>query len=222
MLLVAWPLGGKYATIGSGSASQCAVRSCLRLLCLCGGYVLYLVLGAAVFSALEVPGVDSNLAQLSAARTKLQRAYPMVQGMYTQTWTNSSKILRINMCRDYICWSCFGGGGGGMRWTYRWRMRVDDSLAVIKLIVNQRILHKFNSAIRIIQFCMQFRVISPQTKYKLSSALRVAMCDLRFILFAAWLLASESRRVSLSYCSLYGPATDIARRLEYRLGDKVP
>lgn len=80
MLLVAWPLGGKYATIG-GSTSQCAVRSCLRVICLCCGYILYLVLGAAVFSALEVSEVDSNLVQLSTARTKLQRTYPMLQGM---------------------------------------------------------------------------------------------------------------------------------------------
>lgn len=86
MLFVAWPFGGKYATIaggsGSGLAASSAVRSWLRVLCLCGGYVLYLVLGAAVFSALEVPAVDSNVAEMAAARTKLQRTYPMLKGMY--------------------------------------------------------------------------------------------------------------------------------------------
>lgn len=80
MLLAAWPLGGKYVSIAGGGNSNGAVRSWLRLICLCGGYVLYLVLGAAVFSALEVPAVDSSLEKLTAARAKLQRAYPMVQG----------------------------------------------------------------------------------------------------------------------------------------------
>lgn len=80
MLLAAWPLGGKYTTISGSSHNALAIRSWLRLFCLCGAYILYLMLGAAVFSSLEVPAIDQGLERMTAARAKLKRAYPSIRG----------------------------------------------------------------------------------------------------------------------------------------------
>ena len=51
MLLGAFPVNSKNAST-SAKAGKC------RFILLCGGYILFLMLGAAMFSAIEAPKID--------------------------------------------------------------------------------------------------------------------------------------------------------------------
>lgn len=64
MLLGAWPLGGK-------NSAQPAKNSGFRFCILCGGYAIFIILGAAVFSSIEAP----KLADISIALNSLRSSF---------------------------------------------------------------------------------------------------------------------------------------------------
>lgn len=80
MLLGAWPLGGKS---NHGSTTATSTKSGkFRFTLLCGGYILFLVVGAAIFSAIEAPRLDEFSKKLNLARSNFLKKYPCVDGEY--------------------------------------------------------------------------------------------------------------------------------------------
>ncbi|XP_059609475.1 potassium channel subfamily K member 1-like isoform X2 [Phlebotomus argentipes] len=76
MLLGAWPLGGK---TNHGSTAATSTKSGkFRFTLLCGGYVLFLVVGAAIFSAIEAPRMDEFAKKLNLARSNFLKKYSCV------------------------------------------------------------------------------------------------------------------------------------------------
>lgn len=90
MLISSWPpvLGARHLDDQMRSLN-------LRLVFLCCAYALYLLLGAAVFSALEVPLVDTGLSQLQTAKQQLMAANPCLNGAYIYVY--------ILFSTEYIC-----------------------------------------------------------------------------------------------------------------------
>lgn len=78
MLLGAWPIGGgtKPMTSSTDKNGKC------RFVLLCGSYALFLVVGAAVFAAIEAPEMDK--AQQAVLKNKAQflGAHTCLNGMY--------------------------------------------------------------------------------------------------------------------------------------------
>lgn len=97
MLLGAWAKagGGAVATAGGApmmattpvvpsTAEQCPRlqrrRSRLRYLALLAAFALYLLLGAALISAIEAPGIEEISANVHQLREKFLRRHPNVKG----------------------------------------------------------------------------------------------------------------------------------------------
>lgn len=79
MLLGAWPIGGQT------SPNQSPKRGVLRLIFLIFGYILFLILGAAIFSAIEAPNIDNSSKKLNLYRTKFLKRNKCVDGKYIIT-----------------------------------------------------------------------------------------------------------------------------------------
>lgn len=75
MLFGAWPLGSKGSPSKSGT---------LRFIALLGCYILFLVIGAAIFSAIEAPKADELSKTVNSSRIKFLQRNPCVNGKYTQ------------------------------------------------------------------------------------------------------------------------------------------
>lgn len=76
MLLGAWPLGGKNVSSLTNNHGKA------RLLCLCGSYVLYLVIGASIIGAIELPPIEQDTTKISNLRTKFLQKYKCIKGTY--------------------------------------------------------------------------------------------------------------------------------------------
>lgn len=74
MLLGAWPLGGKNVSSLANNHGKA------RLLCLCGAYVLYLVIGASIIAAIEIPPIEQAATKLNTLRTKFLQQNECVEG----------------------------------------------------------------------------------------------------------------------------------------------
>lgn len=66
MLLGAFPVGAK---AGVNSANNNKNGKC-RFLLLCSGYILFLILGAAMFSAIEAPKIDAISKRVQSLRNQ--------------------------------------------------------------------------------------------------------------------------------------------------------
>lgn len=77
MLLGAWPLGGR-----NTSNSPPAKSGKVRFLFLCGGYMLFLVIGAAIFSAIEAPKMEQVSKKITTVRTKFLKDNPCLNGKF--------------------------------------------------------------------------------------------------------------------------------------------
>lgn len=66
MLLGAFPVSAKS---GANSTNNNKNGKC-RFLLLCGGYILFLVLGAAMFSAIEAPKIDAISKRVQSLRNQ--------------------------------------------------------------------------------------------------------------------------------------------------------
>lgn len=77
MLLGAWPLGGKNVSSLTNNHGKA------RLLCLCGSYVLYLVIGASIITAIEIPPIEQDEARLNSLRTKFLQKNKCIKGTYS-------------------------------------------------------------------------------------------------------------------------------------------
>lgn len=75
MLLGAWPLGGKSSSTATNK------KGTLRIVFLIFGYILFLVLGAAIFSAIEAPKIEDLSRKLNNLRFKFQQRNACVDGM---------------------------------------------------------------------------------------------------------------------------------------------
>lgn len=64
MILGAWPVGGKNGTMPNNKNGKC------RFLLLCGGYTVFLILGAAMFSAIEAPKIDDITKRIDKFRNQ--------------------------------------------------------------------------------------------------------------------------------------------------------
>ncbi|XP_037029606.1 potassium channel subfamily K member 1-like isoform X2 [Bradysia coprophila] len=73
MLLGAWPLGGKNVSSLTNNHGKA------RLLCLCGSYVLYLVIGASIIGAIEIPPIEQDTTKINNLRTKFLQKYKCVK-----------------------------------------------------------------------------------------------------------------------------------------------
>ncbi|XP_055304767.1 potassium channel subfamily K member 1-like isoform X2 [Sitodiplosis mosellana] len=75
MLLGAWPIGGvKHSSQPNPNdkSGKC------RFISLCGSYALFLIIGAAIFSAIEGPRVDKYERELIEAIDKFSQSYPCI------------------------------------------------------------------------------------------------------------------------------------------------
>ncbi|GAB0091368.1 hypothetical protein DMENIID0001_062040 [Sergentomyia squamirostris] len=81
MLLGAWPLGGK-ANLGSTTAPA-TKNGKFRFTLLVGGYVLFLVVGAAIFSAIEAPRLDEYAKKINLVRTSFLKKYPCIDERFS-------------------------------------------------------------------------------------------------------------------------------------------
>lgn len=81
MLIAAWPpvLGSRYMHDSMDGQLRSGT---LRLFGLCFVYVTYLLLGAAVFSALEVPLVETGTEGMRAAKQQLLAKTPCLSGEF--------------------------------------------------------------------------------------------------------------------------------------------
>lgn len=86
MLLAFWSPSTKHLYADADAFGGQGRSLNLRLACLIGAYALYLVLGAAVFSALEVPlqEVDHVQDQIQVAKQRMLAANPCVSREYTR------------------------------------------------------------------------------------------------------------------------------------------
>lgn len=76
MLLGAWPIGGaKHTNIQSSSYGN---GKC-RFIILCGGYILFLIFGAAIISVIEAPTIEKEQHDLWAAKEKFLEQNPCIQ-----------------------------------------------------------------------------------------------------------------------------------------------
>lgn len=76
MLLGAWPLGGKNVSSLANNHGKA------RLLCLCGSYVLYLVIGASIIGAIEIPPIEQDETKLNILRAKFLQKNKCIKGTY--------------------------------------------------------------------------------------------------------------------------------------------
>ena len=76
MLLGAWPLGGG-KTPCSGQTTK---YNKIRFFVLLGGYGLFLVFGAAIFSAIEAPKMDELSKKIINLRTKFLNEFSCISG----------------------------------------------------------------------------------------------------------------------------------------------
>lgn len=67
MLLGAWPIGGvKHRSLQNSNEKN---GKC-RFIILCGSYILFLIIGAALFSVIEAPQLDSYQRELNETKDK--------------------------------------------------------------------------------------------------------------------------------------------------------
>lgn len=78
MLLGAWPLGGKNVSALTNNHGKA------RLLCLCGSYILYLVIGASIIAAIEIPPMEQDATRLNNLRTQFLQKNKCIKGTYHQ------------------------------------------------------------------------------------------------------------------------------------------
>lgn len=90
MLISSWP-----PVLGAPNLDGQMRSLNLRLVFLCCAFALYLLLGAAVFSALEVPLVDEGWTQLDAAKQQLMASNPCLKGMCVCCASKKQKIVSI-------------------------------------------------------------------------------------------------------------------------------
>lgn len=74
MLLGAWPIGH----IGTIQSSNHENGKC-RFFILCGGYILFLIFGAAIISVIEVPTLDKEQHELWAMKEKFLEQNKCIQ-----------------------------------------------------------------------------------------------------------------------------------------------
>lgn len=77
MLLGAWPIGGVKHSNTNGSVDRSA--RC-RFVILCGGYALFLIIGAAIFSVIEAPQLDRHYRELIESKKKFLERNACVNG----------------------------------------------------------------------------------------------------------------------------------------------
>lgn len=76
MLLGAWPIGGiKHNNIQNANDKN---GKC-RFIILCFGYILFLIVGAAIFSVIEAPQLDKQQRDLYDAKEKFLERNPCIQ-----------------------------------------------------------------------------------------------------------------------------------------------
>lgn len=78
MLLGAWPLGGKNVSSLTNNHGKA------RLFILCGSYILYLVIGASIIGAIEIPPIEQDSTKLNSLRAKFLQNNKCVKGTYTK------------------------------------------------------------------------------------------------------------------------------------------
>lgn len=76
MLLGAWPIGGgsKPMSTTTDKNGKC------RFVLLCGSYVLFLVVGAAVFSAIEAPEMEKAQQAVLADKAQFLKSHTCLNG----------------------------------------------------------------------------------------------------------------------------------------------
>lgn len=76
MLLGAWPIGGgsKPMSTSTDKNGKC------RFVLLCGSYALFLVIGAAIFAAIEAPEVEKTQQAVLRNRTKFLESHTCISG----------------------------------------------------------------------------------------------------------------------------------------------
>lgn len=85
MLLGAWPIGGvKHSSLSNSGEKS---GKC-RFIILCGCYGLFLIIGAAIFSAIEAPQLDKLETELFQVKEKFIQRNPCLNSKYHIVYIN--------------------------------------------------------------------------------------------------------------------------------------
>lgn len=90
MLLGAWPIGG---VKHSSQPNLSEKNGKCRFIILCGSYVLFLIIGAAIISVIEAPRLDKYQRELIDVKDKFAQRNPCINSKHTFFFSISNYVI---------------------------------------------------------------------------------------------------------------------------------